>query len=36
MKNAIKHPKYPGYWNPIPIEYKRGREKSQTDVTKYK
>lgn len=27
MKNAIKHPKYPRYWNPIPIEYKRGREK---------
>ncbi len=26
--NAIKHPIYPGYWYPQPIEFKRGREKS--------
>ncbi len=25
--NAITHPKYSGYWLPIPIEYKRGHSK---------
>ncbi len=25
--NAIRHHKYPGYWTPHPIEYKRGRSK---------
>jgi len=25
--NSICHPKYPGYWRPYPIEYKRGRPK---------
>lgn len=26
--NAILHPKYPGYWSLFPVEYKRGRSKS--------
>lgn len=26
--NAITHPRYPGYWKPYPIEYKRGHRKS--------
>ena len=26
--NAITHPKYPGFWAPIPIEYKHGKPKS--------
>ena len=26
-KNAITHPRYPGYWKPYPIEYKRGHRK---------
>lgn len=25
--NAIKHPTYPGFWLPYPIEYKRGHSK---------
>ena len=25
--NAITHPRYPGYWKPYPIEYKRGHRK---------
>ena len=25
--NAITHPRYPGYWKPFPIEYKRGHRK---------
>lgn len=25
--DAILHPVYPGYWKPVPIEYKRGRSK---------
>ena len=25
--DAIRHPAYPGYWKPVPIEYKRGRSK---------
>lgn len=25
--DTISHPKYPGYWKPMPVEYKRGREK---------
>lgn len=25
--NAILHPQYPGWWNPFPIEYKRGHSK---------
>lgn len=25
--NSIKHPKYPGLWQPYPIEYKHGRPK---------
>lgn len=23
--NSIRHPKYPGFWFPIPVEYKRGK-----------
>ncbi len=26
-ENCIRHPSYPGYWKPYPIEYKRGHEK---------
>mgnify|MGYP000871693908 CR=1 FL=1 len=26
-ENAILHPRYPGYWKPMPIEYKRGKVK---------
>ena len=26
-ENAISHPRYSGYWNPYPIEYKRGHRK---------
>ena len=26
--NAITHPKYPGYWNVLPVEYKHGKQKS--------
>lgn len=25
--DTISHPSYPGYWRPVPIEYKRGRSK---------
>ena len=25
--NAITHPRYPGFWKPYPIEYKRGHRK---------
>ena len=25
--NAIKHPRYPGFWKPYPVEYKRGHRK---------
>lgn len=25
--NCIVHPKYPGYWKPCPVEYKRGHSK---------
>ena len=25
--NAITHPRYPGFWNLLPIEYKRGKQK---------
>ena len=25
--NCIVHPKYPGWWKPCPVEYKRGRTK---------
>lgn len=25
--NAITHPRYPGYWKPYPVEYKRGHRK---------
>lgn len=28
QKNSIRHPKYPGYWMLIPVEYKRGKLKS--------
>ena len=27
QQNAITHPRYPGYWKPYPIEYKRGHRK---------
>lgn len=27
-KDAITHPRYPGFWKPYPIEYKRGRPKT--------
>ncbi len=27
-ENAIMHPSYPGFWKPYPIEYKRGKPKS--------
>lgn len=26
-EDAITHPRYPGFWRPYPIEYKRGRQK---------
>lgn len=26
-ENTILHPRYPGYWKPMPIEYKRGKIK---------
>lgn len=26
-ENTITHPKYPGFWRPYPIEYKRGHRK---------
>ena len=26
-KNSIMHPKYPGLWQPYPVEYKHGRPK---------
>ena len=25
--NFIEHPRYPGHWMPLPVEYKRGKEK---------
>lgn len=25
--NTIRHPHYPGYWNVLPVEYKRGKQK---------
>lgn len=25
--NAVRHPKYPGYWKLVPVEYKRGHVK---------
>lgn len=25
--NTIQHPKYPGYWLPVPVEYKHGKPK---------
>ncbi len=25
--NAIRHPRYPGFWNLLPVEYKRGKQK---------
>ena len=25
--NAIRHPRYEGYWNVLPVEYKRGKQK---------
>jgi len=25
--NAIRHPNYPGYWTPFPVEYKHGQPK---------
>lgn len=25
--NTIQHPHYPGYWNVLPVEYKRGKQK---------
>lgn len=27
MENSIKHPKYPGLWQPYPVEYKHGKPK---------
>ena len=27
VTDAITHPRYPGYWKPYPIEYKRGHRK---------
>lgn len=27
IQNSIRHPKYQGNWSPVPIEYKRGKEK---------
>lgn len=27
--DAITHPRYPGYWKPYPIEYKRGHQKPE-------
>ncbi|MBE6339451.1 MAG: CRISPR-associated protein Cas4 [Bacteroidales bacterium] len=27
QQDAITHPRYPGYWKPYPIEYKRGHRK---------
>lgn len=27
-RNSIRHKKYPGYWHPFPIEYKRGKPKN--------
>ena len=27
-KDAITHPRYPGYWHPYPVEYKRGHSKT--------
>lgn len=30
--NSITHPKYPGFWQPFPVEYKRGKpKKNQID-----
>lgn len=26
-QNSIRHPKYPGFWQLIPVEYKRGKPK---------
>lgn len=26
-ENAMVHPDYPGFWKPVPVEYKRGRSK---------
>jgi len=26
-KDCIRHPSYPGYWKPFPVEYKRGHSK---------
>lgn len=25
--NTIRHPRYPGFWNLLPVEYKRGKQK---------
>ena len=27
VEDAIAHPKYPGYWKMLPVEYKRGKQK---------
>lgn len=27
LENSITHPKYPGHWLPVPIEYKHGKSK---------
>ena len=27
FKNSIQHPKYPGWWNPVVVEYKHGKPK---------
>lgn len=29
-QNAITHPQYPGLWNLLPVEYKRGKRKSDS------
>ena len=32
-QNAITHPSYPGFWLPVPVEYKHGRPKrNEVDV----
>lgn len=30
-KDAIRHPKYPGYWIPVVVEYKRGKPKKKEE-----
>ena len=27
FENSIQHPKYPGWWNPVVVEYKHGKPK---------